>query len=140
MTREEKIREDGESLKQYEERLRKTKKAYHQEFRAFAINQRRSRALALGECCLKAMDEVRGLNRTKPLIPGTLDYLINEQKVTDADGVKGFSCVVAYRVVSEEPEYTDEWIKNEIAETFEKMMIETDEMFPQEEQKDGQDA
>ena len=130
MTREQKIRKDGKALKKYADRLRKERKTYIQTFEAYAVNQRKSRAAAIGECALQAMDEVRGLAKIKPLVDGTLEYLITEEKVQDPDGRRGFHCAVTFRVVSHEAAHTDEWIKAEIEKTFEKMMAETDEMFP----------
>ena len=130
MTREQKIRKDGKALKKYADRLRKERKTYIQTFEAYAVNQRKSRAAAIGECALQAMDEVRGLAKIKPLVDGTLEYLITEEKVQDPDGRRGFHCAVTFRVVSQEAAHTDEWIKAEIEKTFEKMMAETDEMFP----------
>ena len=132
MTREQKIKRDSKALKKYKEKLKKERKRYVQTFETYAINQRRSREAALGACCLKALDAVRELKKTKPLINGTLEYVISEQKVIDPDEKKGFHCSVTFAVASEEDAHTDEWIEKEIADTFERMMKETDEMFPEE--------
>ena len=112
--------------------MRKARKEYLQTFSAYAVNQRRSRAAAIGECALQAMDAVRGLSRTKPLIAGSLDYVIEEKKVQDETGMKGFHCAVTFHVFSDERKYSDEEIRKEIEDTFEKLMMETDEMFPEE--------
>lgn len=130
MTREEKIREDEKSLEQYRDRLEREVKAYGQMFNATAINNRRARALAVGECVLKALDEVQGLARVKRLKPGSLDFLIDGRKIEDPDGMKGFDYSVTYRVVSYEPAHTKEWIDAEIEKTRQKMETETNEMFP----------
>ena len=130
MTREQKIKKDSKALQNYAKRLKSEHKVYLQKFDAYAVNQRRSRAAAIGECALQAMDEVRGLAKTKQLLDGSLDYMITEQKVVDPDGNKGFHCSVTYRVVSAEKAHTQEWIDAELEKTFEKMMMETDEMFP----------
>ena len=130
MTREQKIRRDGKALKKYEEKLKKQHKVYMQQFSAYSVNQRRSRAACVGELCLQAIEHVRELNRVKQLMEGSLDYMVQEQKVRDPDGKKFFEYKVAYRVVSMEKAYTDEEIRKEIESTFEKMMAETDEMFP----------
>ena len=140
MTREQKIRKDSKALKKYAKRLRDERMVYIQKFEAFAINQRKSRELALGACALKAMDRVRKLAKVKPLIAGTLEYLITENKVHDETGQKGFHCTVSFRVVSEEPAHDPKDIQKEIEETFEKMMRETDEMFPPEEQEDDHEC
>ena len=131
MTREQKIRKDSKALKNYATRLKNEHKVYIQTFSAYAVNQRRSRAAAIGECALQAMDEVRGLAKQKQLLDGSLEYMITEQKVQDPDGRKGFHCSVTYRVISAEKAHTEEWIREELDRTFEKMMMETDEMFPE---------
>lgn len=141
MTREQKIKRDGKALKKYKERLKKERKVYMECFSAYAVNQRKSRAAAIGECALQAMDRVKEMARIKPLLDGSLEYMITEKKVVDPAGIKGFQCSVTYRVVSAEDAHTAEWIEKEIEDTFEKMMQETDEMFPPEEKKDeGQDG
>ena len=131
MTREQKIKKDKKALEKYEERMRKEHKVYMQMFDAYSVNQRRSRAAAIGECALKAMDEVRGLAKTKPLLDGTLDYMITEQKVKDPDGKIGFHVSVTYRVASMEKAMTEEQIQAEIEDTRKRMMLETEEMFPE---------
>lgn len=138
MTREQKIRKDSKTLKKYKERLKKERKRYIQTFDAFAINQRRSREAALGACALKALDAVRELNKVKPLVKGTLEFVISEQKVIDPDSKKGFHCSVTFAVASEEAAHEPEWIEKEVEHTFELMMRETDEMFP-EEAEDGKE-
>ena len=140
MTREQKIKKDGKALQKYEQRLRNEHKVYLQMFDAYAANQRKSRAAAIGACALRAMDEVRALAKTKPLMDGSLEYMITEQKMIDPDGIKGFHCTVTYRVVSAEKAHDEEWIRKEIEETFEKMMRETDEMFPPEEKNGRAEA
>ena len=135
MNREQKIKKDSKALRKYGQRLANEHKVYMQMFNAYAVNQRRSRAAAIGECALQAMDMVRGLAKTKPLLDGSLDYMITEQKVKDPDGKIGFHCAVTFRVVSAEKAHDEEWIQKELEETFEKMMRETDEMFPAEETK-----
>lgn len=136
MTREQKIKKDSKALKNYAKRLEKEHKVYMQTFSAYAVNQRRSRAAAIGECALQAMDGVRGLARTKPLMDGSLEYLITEQKLQDPDGLRRFHCSVTFRVVSQEKAHTNEEIQQEIEKTFEKMMMETDEMFPEAKEDD----
>ena len=129
MTREQKIRKDGKALKKYEKRLRNEKKVYSQTFEVLAINQRKSRELALGTCALQALDKVRELNKVKPLI-GELYFNIGERKEQDAGGRDVFHCSVTFHVMSDEAAHDPEDIKKEIEQTFERMMRETDEMFP----------
>lgn len=136
MTREQKERKDQKTIQKYAEKMRKQGKAYMQTFSAFAINQRRSRAAAAGECVLQAMDAVRGLSRTKPLKDGTLDYMINEKKVQDPDGRKGFQYEITYRVVSYERAFTDDQIRKGTEELAEKLRKETEEMFAEDPAED----
>ena len=131
--RRKKIKDDGRQLVRYRERLENTRKTYMQTFEADAINQRRSREAALGACALKAIDAARELAKGKKLVDGTLDYMITEQKMEDPDGRIGFHCSVSFQVISTERAFNDEEINKEIMDTFEKMMMETDELFPVEE-------
>ena len=124
-----KQKRDWRTLKVYEKRLRAKRKEYMQTFSAFAINQRRSRAACVGELCLQAMEAVRGLNRTKPLLDGSLDYSIIEQKVKDPDGRKGFQYMVTYHVFSSEDALSAEDIAEEIEKTRKQLEQETEEMF-----------
>ena len=130
--RKKKIADDGKKLKEYAKRMRSTMKTCGHKFDAFAVNQRRSREAALGACALKALDAVRELMRTKQLEPGSLWFMISESPVKDENGKKAYHCSVLYSVTALEPAYTEEEIQAEIAATFEKMMQETDEMYPAE--------
>lgn len=132
--RKKKIRDDGKLLKEYAERMRKTMKTEGQQFDAFAINQRKSREAALGACAMKALDSVRALMRRKQLAPGTLSFVISESPTRDENGNKAFHCSVVYSVTTFEPAYTEEEIQKEIQDTFEKMMRETDTLYPAEEE------
>ena len=138
MTREQKIKKDERTLAKYEEQLQKMPKEYMQSFSAFSINQRRSRAAAVGELALQAMDAVRGLRKIKPLMANSLTYGISEKKVEDPDGKKGFEYAVTFHVFSDEPRFTEEEIKAEIEDTRRRMMTETDVMFPEEEKKNDE--
>ena len=133
--RKKKIAADGKALKAYEKRMRTTMKNHGKRFDAFAINQRKSREAALGACALKALDAVRELMREKQLEPGTLWFMISESPVKDENGKKAFHCSVMYSVTGLEPAFTEEEIREEIENTFEKMMRETDELYPVEEEK-----
>lgn len=128
--RQVKIRKDSKALRKYGQRLREERKTYEQKFEAYAINQRKSREAALGACALKAIDAVRELSKVKPLVAGMVEYVINEQKVKDETGQKGFYCSVIFHAVSYEPAHDEEDIQKELENTFEKMMRETDELYP----------
>lgn len=136
--RRDKIRRDGRALVKYRERLENTRKTYMQTFEADAINQRKSREAALGACALKAIDAARELAKAKKLADGTLDYMVSEQKMMDPDGKIWFHCSVAFHVTSQERAFSDAEINKEIMDTFERMMMETDEMYPEE--KDDEEA
>ena len=131
MTKEQKIKKDEKALEKYAERMKKARKVYIKTANAYAINNRRSRAAAIGACALQVMDEMRGLAKTRPLMDGTLDYMITEQKVKDPDGKIGFHATVAARVTSAEAQYTAEEIRAEIEDTRKRMMLETEQMYPQ---------
>lgn len=128
--REKKIAEDSKKLREYKKRMQNTMKNYGQTFNAIAINQRKSRELALGTCALKALDAVRELMRGKSLEPGSLWFMISESPLKDENGKKKFHCQVLYSVTSHEPAFTDEEIQKELEDTFEKMMRETDALYP----------
>ena len=130
--RKKKIKDDSRELRKYADRMHREVKVYGRKYDAFAINQRKSRALAIGECALQALDDVRGLFRTKRLEPNSLWFMISESPVLDENGVKNFHCSVLYSVKSFEPAHTEEYIQKELEETFEKMMRETDKMYPKE--------
>lgn len=132
MTREQKIKKDAKALRGYRERLEKERMVYHRNFDLVAINRRTSRQNALGACLMKAMESVQELAKTKKLVKGSLYYIANELKVKDPNGRKGFLESVTFYVMSEEKAHTKEQIDEEIEKTFEKMMQETDEMFPPE--------
>lgn len=130
--RKKKIAEDSKKLREYKKRMQNTMKNYGKKFDAFAINQRKSRELALGTCALKALDAVRELMRSKKLEPGSLWFMITESPCQDENGKKAFHCEVMYCVTSFEPAFTDEEIQKELEDTFEKMMRETDALYPAE--------
>jgi len=135
VNRKQKIKQDARALRKYKVRLQNERKVYHQSFQLVAVNNRRSREAALGACVLKALDEVRGLAKKKNIVPGSLYYNIDEVILFDPEGRKGFQEIVTFFFMTYEPAHTKEEIEKEIADTFEKMMQETDELFPLEEEK-----
>lgn len=138
--REKQQKKNGKELKAYEERLRKTSKVYVQKFEADAINQRKSRAAAIGACVLQAMDELQGLWKTKPLRAGSLEWNFAEQKIVDPDGKKGFHETVQYSVASGEPAYSEDEIRELIEDTRKRMELDLNEMYPEEAAEDGTDS
>ena len=133
-----KIRKDRQTLRAYEKSLQNERKQYMQTFEAYSETGRKNRAICVGECCLQAMDKLNELVNRQPPIPfvkGTLFFNINEQRVKDETGEKGFKYTVTYHVLSKEPAWTREEIKQKLYEAAEKIGAETDEMFRKEEEE-----
>lgn len=78
---------------------------------------------------LKLQEELEKLDMEKNLLPGTLHWAINEQRIRDTDGKKGFNYAVAWFVNSDEPMMTEEEIQDEMAKTKAQMEAETQELF-----------
>lgn len=135
--RELRIRRNCKELRKYADRLHREVKNYGRKFEAIAINQRKSRALAMGECALKALEDVRAESKKHYFKPDSRYYIISERPERDENGKKYFHEMVMWAATSYEPAHTEEEIQKELEETFEKMMRETDELYPAEE-KDGQ--
>ena len=93
----------------------------------------------MGECCIRTLEAIGKLNLEHKLIPGTLDYMIEQQKVVDETGRKGFEYRVTYCVTADEPAFTEEEIEKEVKELAEKLKIETAEMFRKAEEKEKQE-
>ena len=138
MTREQKLKKDAKTLAKYEQKLRKTAKVYSQTAEADAINQRKSRAAAIGACALEVMDSIRGLAKTKPLMEGTLEYMMNEAVEYPVAGSreKTFIYTVMFQVYADEPRYTPEEIEKECEDLTFRLRMETDEMYPEGEAED----
>jgi len=134
MDRQGKIYQDEMTAAKYREQLKLAKMPYMGVAEARAVNNRRARALALGECALKIMDQVRECSKKHDLINGTLEYMMNEAVVYPHEGQreKAFDYKVMFQVYANEPRYTEEEIDAEIAELERKLAMETDEMFPEE--------
>ena len=132
MNKRQKIEHDRRTLKNYEKQLRNRRKEYGQIATAFSVTGRRNRTCAIGECVLKLMEALHDLRFRKNLLSGSLFWGIDETRVKDQDGKKGFEYKVWWRVKSDEPYYTDEEIKAELEKTYEKMRKETEEMFGEE--------
>ena len=125
-------RKDRKAIEGYRRQLENRRREYGQVAKADSLSGRRNRALAVGECVLRLMDELRELNRTTRLLDGTLFWTIVEQRLKDSDGKKGFSYTVCWRVKSDEPYYTNDEIEAEIAKTEKLMAEEREEMFREE--------
>ena len=133
MDRQEKLEKDQMTVDIYREQMKKAKMPYMGKAEARAINQRKARALALGEAALKIMDQIRECSKAHELIPGTLEYMLDEAVVYPVEGVKqkAFDYKVMYQVYANEPRYTEEEIDRECEDLTFKLRMETDEMFPE---------
>lgn len=125
-------RKNRKALTEYEKALRNRRREYCQVADAYSATGRRNRALAVGECVLKLTDALRKLNGEKTLLEGTLFWTVNEHRLKDTDGIKGFHYVVSYHVKSDEDFYTEDEIRQEIENTKAVMDAETEEFFAEE--------
>ncbi len=134
MRKEQKIKKDQQTLKKYMKKLQNMRKEICRKAEVLCQGGHRNRVNAIGETVLKLLDDFykqQGeLNaRGKKMLDGTLFWLVNEQKVKDTDGKKGYKYSFAYLVKTSEPKYTEEEIQQELRETYQKMKAETDEMY-----------
>lgn len=123
---------DRKTIAGYEKSLRNERKVYSQRFEAISETGRKNRALAVGECCLQAMEKLTELVNQKPPIPfvkGSLFFNLGEQRVKDEDGEKGFKYSVTYHLQSYERAWTDDEIREKVAEAARRVKAETDEMY-----------
>ena len=134
MDRQGKLYQDEITVEGYRKDLENERKVYMQKASARAINNRRARALAVGECCLKVMDGVRECSKGHPLVPGTLVYMIDEKIIKPVVGAKQkeFEYEVMYQVTSAEKAWTQEEIEEKVGDLEFRLAMETDEMFPEE--------
>lgn len=123
---------DKKALEGYEKQLRNRRQEYAQYADTYSKTGRRNQAMAVGECVLKALDELKKLNKEKNLLEGSLFWTITEQKIKDTDGIKGFHYVACWHVKSDEDYYTEEEIRKEMEETRAKMEAEKEEFFADE--------
>ena len=134
MDREGKLYQDEMTVEKYREQLRNELKPYGQKATARAINNRRARALAIGECALKVMEGARQCAAEHLLMPGSLCYMINEKVLYPQPGVrdrKEFEYDVMYQVLANEKCYTEEEIAQKCEDLTFRLRMETDEMYPE---------
>lgn len=127
---------DRKTIESYEKRLRNQRAEYAQAFSAISETGRKNRALAIGECCLQAMEKLSELiNKQPPVeyVKGSLYWNLNEQRVKDESGEKGFKYTVVFHVQSYEPAWTEEEIRQKVAEAERRIKKETDEMYSRDE-------
>ena len=140
MDRAGKLYQDEMTVEKYRQRLQAEKKYYGQVATAKAANQRRSRGLALGEAALQIMDAARVAASKHHMIPGTLCYMLDEQVIypTGDRNRKEFLYKVEYQVQADEPAYNENEIKFLCEDLEKKLKLETDEMFPEEPEKESE--
>lgn len=140
MDRAGKLYQDEMTVEKYRQKLKAEKKYYGQVATARAANQRRSRGLALGEIALQIMDGARAAAAKHKMIPGTLCYMLDEQVIypTGDKSRKEFQYTVQYQVQADEPAYTENEIAILCEELEKKLKMETDEMFPEEPEKESE--
>ena len=129
-----KIRQDRRTIRMYERQMRQMKKEHSYIAEGYSTTNRRSRAACAGECVLQAIEKLcelqqQRLKENHPLIAGSCDWTVIEQKVKDTDGKKGFRYGIAFHVLSNEPMYTEDEIRAEMRDTYRKIRQETEEMF-----------
>ena len=132
MNLKEKVKRDRKAVLKYKAQLEAQREEIHQYAQAYSMTGRRARAEAVGECVLQLMDSLKELSRKKKLLDGTLFWNIEQQKVKDTDGKKGFKYLVIWHVKTHEPKYTHEQINEEVRKTYRQMREETEEMYREE--------
>ena len=131
---------DLQQLYKYKCRLEAERKIYTQTAEAYSDTDRKSRCLTIGECCIQTLEAIGQLNLQHQLIPGTLEYMINQQKVKDDTGRKGFFYQVSYMVKADEPAYTDEQIKDKVKDLARRLKMETNELFAKQEEPEEKEG
>ena len=130
---------DAEQLAHYERNLRAKRKHYTQSAEAYSTGGQKSRAMAAGAAVLKGLEQLEKFRREHRLIPGTLSWIIGEDRAMDPDGKKGYRYAVIWHVLADEPALTEEKIEKELKETRERIAAETREMFADmAEEEDGE--
>ena len=139
-----KRQQDAETIAHYERNLRAKRKHYTQSTEAISAGGRRNRALAVGECVLKLLDELEKEHFKHHFLPGTLCFNVFQDRTVDPDGIKGYRYTVAYHAMADEPALTEEEITAEVDETWKRIQAETEEMYGREdgseEEADGAEA
>ena len=121
-------------MKKYMKQLQDRRREIGKKAEIYSQTGKRNRINAIGECVLKLLGDLHKTQaelKTKghELLNGSLVWGVDEQRVKDTDGKKGFRYVVYYMVKTDEPYYTSEEIAKEMRETYEKLKAETEEMY-----------
>lgn len=120
---------DKDTVIAYGQKLARTTKMYHRTAEAYSTGGQKNRAYAIGACVLQLVDLIARDAKDKKFVPGTMEWTINEDRVKDEDGKKGYRYTIGFHVASEEPVYTDEQILEMTDDLRKKLEAETAEMF-----------
>ena len=85
--------------------------------------------MAAGAAVLKGLEQLEKFRREHRLIPGTLSWIIGEDRAMDPDGKKGYRYTAAWHIYADEPVLTEEEIRTEIEDTRKRMAAETEVMY-----------
>ena len=134
MRKEQKIKKDRHSIAKYMKRLRGMRAEICRKAEVYCTGGHRQRVNAIGESVLKLLadfneQQAELAKRGQKMLDGTLFWLVEEQRVKDTDGKKGYRYRIAYMVKTSEPKYTEAEIQQELEETYQKMKAETEEMY-----------
>ena len=134
MRKEQKIKKDRHTLAKYMKKLESMRAEIIRQTEVFSLTGRRNRVTAIGESVLKLLEDFNKQQaelklRGHKMLDGTLFWIVEEQRVKDTDGKKGFRYRFAYFVKTDEPKYTREEIQQEMEETYQKIKAETEEMY-----------
>ena len=141
MRKEQKIKKDQHAVNKYMKKLQNMRKEITRKSTIYSEGGHRNRVNAIGESVLKLLDDFNKqqadlARRGHKMLDGTLFWLVEEQRVKDTDGKKGYRYTIAYLVKTNEPKYTPEEIEKEVRETYELMKRETDEMYAEDEDEE----
>ena len=123
---------DMDTVIAYGEKLRRTGKMYSRKAEAYSTGGQKSRAYAIGACVLELVAQIEKDAKEKKFVPGTMEWTINEDRVKDEDGKKGYRYTVAFHVASEEKVYTEEQIREQVEDLRQRLAKETAEIFGEE--------
>lgn len=134
MRKEQKIKKDRHDLVKYMKRMENQRQEIKRMGDAYCLTGHKNRVNTIGEIVLKLLEDFYKKQgelklRGHKMLDGTLFWIIEETRVKDPDGKKGFHYSVGYMVKTSEPMYTKEEIQKEMEETYQKMKQETEEMY-----------
>ena len=120
---------DTDTVIAYGQKLARTTKMYSRQAEAYSTGGQKGRAYAIGACVLELVAQIEKDAKDRKFVPGTMEWTINEDRVKDDDGKKGYKYTIAFHVASAEPVYTEEQIEEMTEDLRLKLEAETAEMF-----------